>query len=68
VFCVSQRYGEKPWTKVEHRAIRARQMELTESTIKGDKHRILPLRVGDGASRRHPFQHHRSRCSRPPTG
>ncbi|MGB8355081.1 MAG: TIR domain-containing protein [Chthoniobacteraceae bacterium] len=48
VVCVSQRYGEKAWTKAEHRAIRARQMELAESKVKGDEHRILPLRVGNG--------------------
>lgn len=34
----------KPWTKAEHSAIRARQMQLTEE----DEHSILPIRVGDG--------------------
>jgi hypothetical protein len=48
VVCVSKRYGDKPWTKAEHAAIRARQMQLQESGVVGDEHRMLPLRVGDG--------------------
>lgn len=48
VVCVSKRYEEKPWTKAEHAAIRARQMRLQESKVKGDEHRMLPIRVGDG--------------------
>ena len=48
VVCVSKRYGDKPWTKAEHAAIRARQMKLQESMVKGDEHRVLPIRVGDG--------------------
>jgi hypothetical protein len=48
VVCVSKRYGDKPWTKAEHGAIRARMMRLQESSAKGDKHRMLPIRVGDG--------------------
>lgn len=48
VFCVSKPYGGKPWTKVEFEAIRALKMQLSLSTAKSDRHRILPLRVGDG--------------------
>jgi len=45
VICVSQNYGDKPWTKAEHAAIRARYMKA-----KGEKEKlgILPIRVGDG--------------------
>jgi len=45
VVCVSERYGGKPWTKTEHAAIRARQMQAQESH---DQLGILPIRVGDG--------------------
>jgi hypothetical protein len=48
VVCVSERYGNKPWTKAEHAAIRARQMELQGSNVKGDEYRMLPIRVGEG--------------------
>ena len=48
VVCVSKRYGDKPWTKAEHAAIRARQMKLQELGIVGDEYRMLPLRFGDG--------------------
>jgi hypothetical protein len=48
VVCVSERYGEKPWTLAEHAAVRARQMQLRVSGVPGDRHRILPIRVGDG--------------------
>lgn len=48
VVCVSERYGNKPWTKAENAAIRARRMELQESNVKGDEHRMLLIRVGDG--------------------
>lgn len=45
--CVSERYGGKPWTQAEHRAIRALQMTLGGAT--DDRAlRVLPLRVGDG--------------------
>jgi hypothetical protein len=44
VFCISKPYGEKPWTRTEHKTIRALQMQLDKE--KSD--RILPLRVGDG--------------------
>jgi hypothetical protein len=45
VVCLSQRYGEKPWTRAEHAAIRARQMQ---ARVSGDTLSILPIRVGDG--------------------
>ena len=45
VVCVSERYGGKPWTKVEHRAIRARQMKAEQAR---DRLGILPIRVGEG--------------------
>jgi hypothetical protein len=48
VVCVSGRYGDKPWTRAEHEAIRARQMKLRESKDGCDQHRILPIRVGEG--------------------
>jgi hypothetical protein len=48
VLCISKHYGDKPWTKAEHAAIRARLMKLQESKNTGDEHRILPIRVGDG--------------------
>ena len=48
VSCVSERYGGKPWTRAEHKAIRGLQMQLYESTDEKDAYRILPLRVGDG--------------------
>jgi hypothetical protein len=43
-----ERYGGKPWTRVEHEAIRARVMETRYSPDKREKLRILPIRVGDG--------------------
>jgi hypothetical protein len=46
--CISANYGGKPWTKAEHRAIRALQMRIDESSDEGDQFRVLPLRVGDG--------------------
>lgn len=45
VVCVSGAYGEKPWTRTEHRAVRARLMEAKTAT---DRNRIFPVRVGDG--------------------
>ncbi|HTW05347.1 MAG TPA: hypothetical protein VMF87_33990 [Streptosporangiaceae bacterium] len=45
VVCVSGAYGEKPWTRTEHRAVRARLIEATTAT---DRNRIFPVRVGDG--------------------
>jgi hypothetical protein len=45
VMCVSGAYGDKPWTRTEHRAMRARLMQMTSND---ERHRVLPLRVGDG--------------------
>jgi hypothetical protein len=45
VVCVSGAYGAKPWTRTEHRAVRARFMQATTAA---DRLRILPVRVGDG--------------------
>jgi hypothetical protein len=45
VVCVSGSYGDKPWTRTEHRAVRARLMH--EAKVP-DRHRVLPIRVGDG--------------------
>lgn len=48
VVCVSEHYGDKPWTQAEHEAIRARQMKARASTDARDRHAILPVRVGEG--------------------
>src|ERR1700751_624985 len=48
VVCVSAPYGDKPWTRAEHEAIRARLMKTRSSQEERDKLRILPIRVGDG--------------------
>jgi hypothetical protein len=45
VVCVSGDYGDKPWTHVEHRAVRARLMRAATAE---DRHCVLPVRVGDG--------------------
>jgi len=45
VMCVSGAYGDKAWTRMEHRALRARLMQA--ATLE-DRHRIFPVRVGDG--------------------
>lgn len=45
VVCVAERYGEKPWTRSEHREIRARQMKAND---RNDELCILPIRVGKG--------------------
>ena len=42
---LSAAYGDKPWTRTEHRAVRARLMQAATAA---DRQRILPLRVGDG--------------------
>ena len=47
VLCVSSQYGSKPWTRAEHEAIRALNMQLSGGNER-DRGRILPLRVGDG--------------------
>jgi len=45
VMCVSEAYGNKSWTRTEHRAVRARLMQANMGV---DRHRIFPVRVGDG--------------------
>lgn len=45
VCCISGDYGDRAWTRTEHRAIRARLMQ--EGPPRSGLH-ILPLRVGDG--------------------
>src|SRR5262249_45985187 len=45
VVCVSKAYGDKPWTRTEHRAVRARLMRTVTAA---DRYRVLPVRVGDG--------------------
>ena len=46
--CISERYGGKPWTQAEHRAIRSLQMELSRQQDEKQQLRIFPLRVGEG--------------------
>jgi hypothetical protein len=48
VVCGSQRYGSKPWTQAEHRAIRARYMQCSAAVDTRERESILPIRVGDG--------------------
>jgi hypothetical protein len=48
VVCVSESYRDKPWTLVEHEAIRARLMETRSSKEGRGQLRILPIRVGEG--------------------
>jgi len=51
IVCVSGAYGDKPWTRTEHRAVRARLMRTIPAADRhatADRYRILPLRVGDG--------------------
>lgn len=45
VICVSGTYGDKPWPRTEYRAARARLMQAVTAE---DRHRIFPIRVGDG--------------------
>lgn len=45
VVCVSAAYGNKPWTQVEYRAVRAL---LTRASWKDERQRIFPVRVGEG--------------------
>ncbi len=45
VVCVSANYNDKPWTRAEHRAIRARYDWASDSN---ERRRVLPVRVGDG--------------------
>ncbi|MBK7676287.1 MAG: TIR domain-containing protein [Candidatus Accumulibacter sp.] len=49
VVCVSGRYGAKPWTQAEHRAIRSRFMQCSSPAAEPrERQAILPVRVGDG--------------------
>ena len=48
VVCVSSKYDDRPWTKIEHAAIRARQMAVYQAHEAAKAGPILPLRVGDG--------------------
>lgn len=48
VVCVSERYGNKPWTLAEHEAIRARLMQARASPRTEERDAVLPIRVGDG--------------------
>ncbi|MGH8547274.1 MAG: TIR domain-containing protein [Methylococcales bacterium] len=48
VSCISERYGNKPWTLAEFEAIPALKMQLSASEDPRDSFRILPLRVGEG--------------------
>jgi hypothetical protein len=48
VYCVSKEYGRKPWTLMEHEAIRARLMKARSSSDRSERECILPIRVGDG--------------------
>jgi len=48
VMCVSGHYGEKLWTCAEYEAIRARLMKSRNSTARGERLGILPIRVGAG--------------------
>ena len=48
VVCVSERYGDKAWTRAEHAGIRSRLMRAQASGDESDKLGVLPVRVGDG--------------------
>jgi hypothetical protein len=48
VICVSERYGDKPWTRAEHAAIRARVNRSRVSDSDKERLGVLPIRVGDG--------------------
>lgn len=56
VVCVSKPYGDKPWSQVEHEAIRARLMRSRGPTSdKRERDAIFPIRVGDGEIEGIPF-------------
>jgi hypothetical protein len=55
VVCVSERYGNKPWTLAEHEAIRARYMKARASNDPRETLGILPIRVGEGEVKGIPF-------------
>jgi hypothetical protein len=49
VACLCHRYGEKPWTQDEWRAIQALERGLRDATAGNIRRmRLLPLRFGDG--------------------
>jgi hypothetical protein len=52
VMCVSGEYGDKPWTRTEYRAVRER---IIKAKTADDRHRIFPVRVGDGDVEGIPF-------------
>jgi hypothetical protein len=45
VMCVSGAYNDKPWTQIEYRAIRARDMQAVTVAA---RRKIFKVRVGDG--------------------
>jgi TIR domain len=45
VICVSGAYGDKPWTRTEYGAVRARHMQAATAE---DRLRVFPVRVGEG--------------------
>lgn len=51
VVCVSERYGNKPWTLAEHEVIRARLQQARAASDPRERDSILPIRVGDGEVR-----------------
>jgi TIR domain/LysM domain len=55
VVCVSQRYGDKAWTRAEHAAIRSRLMKAQAAGAEADKLGVLPVRVADGDVEGLPF-------------
>ena len=55
VVCISEHYGDKPWSQAEYEAIRARLMKARASRDKRHLEAILPIRVGDGEVRGIPF-------------
>jgi hypothetical protein len=48
VVCVSQHYGGKRWTLIEHAAVRNRLMQARTSADQRERDAILPIRVGEG--------------------
>ncbi len=48
VVCVSESYGDKSWTQVEHEAIRERVMQARATKDERTELAVLPIRVGDG--------------------
>jgi len=48
VVCISEHYGNKPWTRHEHAAVRARVIQARTASDDREQSGILPIRVGDG--------------------